>query len=258
MTKTNADYKYIADVLAKHCFFQSRRDVKMGGKKIYEQRTVAMPKDLRRTYDKLEKEYILEYPGVEQITTWAPTKHLWLRRMCAGFIDEVFVSTYKIDELCTLLEGELREQQVVIWCKHTEELLQISGRFKKRKWKHALIYGKIKAGKQRDERMEAFQKGKIQYLVCQPKCFRYGVDLSAATTVVYYTSPDSYEERQQSEDRVIDVVHNDTVLVIDLVASNTVEVEGLESLLLKEGKQERMKRIVSGIRRRTSDALPQT
>lgn len=250
ITKTNADYKYISQVLAKYCFFQTRADVKMGGKKIYEQRTCQMPVELRKIYNKAEREYALECPGVDASTMWAPVVHIWLRRLCGGFVNTAFTSNFKIKELITLLETELKKQQVVIWCRFTREIGVVAYALKQRRSAFGIIHGAIKH-KDRDERMEMFQEGRYQYLVAQPACFRYGVDLSAATTVIYYSSPDSFEMRQQSEDRVIDVVNNDSVLIIDLVASDTIEEDVIDSLIQKEGRQLRMRRAVDGILGRT-------
>jgi SNF2 family DNA or RNA helicase len=62
-----------------------------------------------------------------------------------------------------------------------------------------------------------------------------GLNLTQATTVIYYSNTFSYEDRKQSEDRAHRIGQTaDKVLYIDLQAQNTVDSKIIAALLLKE------------------------
>jgi DNA helicase IV len=61
--------------------------------------------------------------------------------------------------------------------------------------------------------------------------------------MIFYSTPVG-ETRQQVEDRIITVSDKEPLLYIDLVTEGTIEEDILKSLMLKEGKQEMMRRIV--------------
>lgn len=241
--------KYVPERLAKHCFFMSRRDVHLGGLKIYEKRFVQMPPQIREVYNKISREFLLEYAGeIRDVTVYAPTLYTWMRRLFGGFIDGSFVFNQKLTELIYLLKSELKGQQIVIGCKFTEEIEFISDELSKLGYRVGTIYGKIP---QLDRVViyRSFQSGAIDLLVVQPECFKYSVNLSCASVVAFYSTPESGETRRQFEDRVIDLGKMDSCLVLDFVVQDTVEEDILDNLVRKEGNQEMMKKMVQRIQR---------
>ena len=71
------------------------------------------------------------------------------------------------------------------------------------------------------------------------------MDLSKASTVIYYSTPTGLETRQQSEDRVVNVKDKDSVLIIDLIVDNTIEKSIIKSIKLKESNEQLMRRLVN-------------
>ena len=96
--------------------------------------------------------------------------------------------------------------------------------------------------KERVKIIEQFQAGKIDTLVCQPECFKYGIDLSAADTMIYMSTP-AIETRIQTEDRMINLKRQRAVLIIDIIAKNTVEEAILKSIDEKESNRQCMRRV---------------
>lgn len=242
--------RFLQNTLARKCFFLSRSDVKLGGKKIYEKRFVKLPANVRRIYEKVEKEFVLEYMGLQQSTIYATTKYVWLRRLCGGFADDIFISYVKLKEIESILNTELKGEQVVIIAKHVNEVEKIAKYFSSKKFKIGMIHGGVDKIKKRPTIYRDFQLGKLDLIVAQSGCIQHGVNLSASDTVIFYTTPDGGEPRMQVEDRVVDTSGNDASLILDIVCQDTIEEDVLSNLVRKEGQQLLMKMIVQRLQKK--------
>jgi len=239
--------RYISQQLSRYCFFLTRRDVNLGGAKIYERRCVRMDDKSRAAYRKLLRRFVLEYDGeIIDWTVFATTRYIWLRRLCGGFIEDELVNKSKVKDLVYLLKTELKDQSIVIWCKFTKEIDMIYSTLLDEGFTCGRVYGKIMIS-ERNEIQYAFQTEEIKILIAQPECFKHGVDLSQASTLIYYSSPDGLETRQQTEARGDKIGSDDSTLIIDMITLDTIEEDVIESLMKKEGRQEMMRRIVRRI-----------
>lgn len=229
-------------IIAKNCFILDQRDVKLGGITIHEQRTVRFPKNLRDAYTALEKSFILKIDDREIARTiYAPGKHILFRRMCGGFLPGVEWKS-KLEELIDLLCGELRGEPVIICAMFTEEIDEIHLALSKR-GRVVRVDGSVK-GPARIVAENAFQSGKADWFLCHPACYQYGAELHRANTMIFYSSPESLDMREQMEKRFVDLKKTGNLLVIDLIVEDTIEEDILLSLLLKEGSEDRTRRIV--------------
>jgi len=223
--------QFLGKQLAKHCFFLKRQDFDLGGIKQYETRKFELPENVRKIYDKVEKDFILAIPEEKPVLTkWCIQQFLWLRSLCSGSVQNKVLHKEKVNALLELLQGELAGQQVIIWCAYTAELIWLSESLNVNP-----VYGKVDIHERERLRLK-FQRGESRYFLAQPSCFKHGTDLSAATTMVYFSSPLGRETREQSEDRFVDISKNDALLVIDLVAEKTVE-EDIQSAMRKKVKR---------------------
>lgn len=246
--------RYIPQQLAQYCLFQTRDEFDLGGEKIYQVRYVKHNMRNRKAYELIEREFLFEIEGqVIDSTVYAITQHSWLKKLCGGFLDEQFVAKEKIIDMKYLFKTELKDQQVIIWCRQTHEILMVARELRSAGYRVGLIYGDVKYT-DRDKVKEMFQNEEYDYIACQPECFKYGQDLSCASVMIYYTSPEGAETRLQSEDRSIDVATTNSCLIIDYAYKDTVEEDILESLKMKEGKQSAMRRIVKRIQLKYKEA----
>jgi len=234
--------KYLANTLAKNCMFLTRYECKVGGKKIYQKRKIILADKFKKIYNKIEKEFVLEYMKQEQETIYATTKYVWLRRLCGGFIDQEFVSYAKIKEVESLLKTELKNEQVIIIAKHINEVKKLT-KYLSKDFAVGMVYGAV-TKKKRPAIYQAFQDGNLDLIIAQAGCISHGTNLSASDTVIFYTTPDGGETREQVEDRVVNTATNDSSLIIDLIFSGTVEEDVIGNLRRKEGRQALMRRIV--------------
>lgn len=239
----------IADALS-HCVTLSRKDVKMDREKIYTVRSVVLPDKLRKVYDEISNNFMLEYENTTRDTTLAIVAYNWMRELSNGFIDGNLVFQGKYNVLMSLLSGELKGEQVVIWTNHIPEndfvtsLLgplcrSITGKT------HKLL---------RLQFVEDFQTGRVPYIVCQVECAKYSLDFSCASTAIYVSCPPGNESRQQSEDRILSVTGKGPLLYTDIVMENTVDQEIYEGVREKKSAQS----IQSAILRRLNASRSKT
>lgn len=230
LTKKGATYLY--GLLRKHCSFLSRADVKMGGKKIFEQRVIEMPKDVRKLYNQVRTEFALN----KQLTIHATTQFIWMRRLCGGLLEDgTLVHEAKLNDLQSLLDGELKGQQVVVWTYFIQELLYLHANLDS----SVVIHGKTRP-EVREQARKGFESGRYRTMVIQPACFKYGTDLSAASTMYVYSTPFG-ETREQIEDRVIKLTRNDSVLILDSLMKDTIEQDIHENIGVKRTQKEIIK-----------------
>ncbi len=252
---TNAGKKLLQERIAKHCFFLSRKDAGMGDLKVYEKRVVVMPDKIRRIYNKVKKEFMLEVDGNVKLTKYAVTKFGWLRELCCGvaYTDDVtkkLIWPGKLNLLNELVTGELAKTKLVIWCHYTLDNINIYNRFKK-DYRIGQIYGKV-SQKKRDRIIEDFIKGKYDWLTVQPKCLQYGANLSIASTCIVYSTPLGLELRKQMEDRIIDVTQASPSLICDLVVENSIDELVLKRIYNKETRQMAMRNIIRNMQQEVS------
>lgn len=92
--------------------------------------------------------------------------------------------------------------------------------------------------KKRFKRLRAFRKtGGI--LLANAASIRHGVDLSNCDTEIYYSTPESREMRNQTEERIESLSKEVILLCIDLVVKDTIDehVLALVRTKMKEGKK---------------------
>lgn len=215
-------------------FVLSRKQAGIGEHKVYETRKVSMSVELRKAYVKAEKEFCLDFPTMDgpRETNWPMVMNVWLGRMAGGFIDETLVDQAKLNELFVLLQGELLEEPVVVWCRFTAEILEIKARCEREGISVRAIVGATALADRNAYRHE-LNKGRTRVLVCQIKCARYGIDLSAADTAIYFSNSYSLEERMQSEDRIVHPAKATPLLLVDLVTEDTVDEDVVGALRKK-------------------------
>lgn len=197
--------------------------------KVFEKRFLEFPKDIRKIYDKTEKEMILECPGYVVSTKWITSAWNWLRQLCGGFAQARRIWDGKMTELLELAKGELRNEKIVVWCCYNQEVVMLNDILNKNK----IPSMKMTGADHMDSRatiLHSFSKGKTRVLVLQQAVAQTGMDLSAADTAIYYSSPPGQMARLQTEDRILSLRKKNPLLYIDLVVKDSVDEDVMEIL----------------------------
>ena len=95
-------------------------------------------------------------------------------------------------------------------------------------------YGAV-ASKTRQENIEKFQdpKSKVRFFVGNPQTGGYGITLTAASNVIYYSNGYDLEKRLQSEDRAHRIGQKKSVTYVDIIARKTVDEKIVKALRKK-------------------------
>jgi len=213
--------------LEQKAFTLTRKQVKLGPEKIKEKYDVTLPKQIQEIY----KEALIAYRLGTKSTEQKIVLMQMLSILTGGFHKE-YPHDAKTSLLTSILKTELKDEQVVIWCAFNAEVEGITVLLRKYFKNAAFVTGEVSL-KQRKLLVEQFQKGEFKYLVAQIKCAKFGLDLSAADTAIYYSNQYAMEDRLQSEDRILSTEKKEPLLYVDLVARNTVD-EHVINLLEKK------------------------
>jgi SNF2 family DNA or RNA helicase len=147
----------------------------------------------------------------------------------------------KIDELMSIIEDE-PGKPMVIAAEHRQLIDLAATRMTDAGIPFARVTGGV-SGDERDAAVQAFQDGKIDYILLTYKAGGVGLNLTRADTMVRLQRSWSLIDNNQGVDRIHRIgseVH-DKVTIIDLVAAGTIEETQLERLY---DKAERLEEIV--------------
>ena len=169
-------------------------------------------------------------------TSTVLTQILRLQQICSGFAkldtgEEVKVPTNKLPELMSLLEET--DGKVIIWANFTNDILSIQKEISKKYGKESveLFYGGTPA-EERQSIVSSFQDpdNPLRFFVGQPRTGGYGITLTQAKTVVYYSNGYDLEVRLQSEDRAHRIGQENKVTYVDIVVEKTVDEKIIKAL----------------------------
>jgi len=243
---TSKGKDFLTERLAKYCFFLARKDVDLGGEQIFQTRKVKLPQKARKIYEKIIKDFLLVVDEeILDVTDFKIETISWLRNLFGGFVQSGFMFEHKIDEIRSLVLGELKNKKLIIWCEFTNEILLLRKNLTELKIQHDFINGDVPPMK-RTNIYRSFNNGNFQILIANPHCLQYGVDLSSTDTMIFYSTPLGLETRLQAQDRNISI-HSSSSYVIDIICEDTIEEDFIASLHSKETKRQLIKRIVDRI-----------
>lgn len=110
----------------------------------------------------------------------------------------------KLDALLEILEDTVpNDAKVIIWARFIPEIKYIQQTLESKFGPNSLVlyHGKV-TREERSHAVHRFQNdSRVRFFVSNQATGGYGLTLTAATYVIYYSNTFSYEERMQSEDR---------------------------------------------------------
>ena len=84
---------------------------------------------------------------------------------------------------------------------------------------------------ERQENIKKFQNGsECRFIVGTPQTGGYGITLTKANTIIYFSNGYDLEKRLQSEDRPHRIGQKKNVTYVDLIAEDTVDEKIVEAL----------------------------
>ena len=140
----------------------------------------------------------------------------------------------RIKELMSILDET--EGKVIIWANYIYDIENIVEAIKKEYGDNSVVpyYGEVNTD-ERQKGIERFQDplSPFRFFIGNPQTGGYGITLTAANTVIYYSNGYDLEKRLQSEDRAHRIGQKKSVTYIDLIAEKTIDEKIVKALRKK-------------------------
>jgi SNF2 family DNA or RNA helicase len=203
---------------------------------------VEMAPDQARMYKEMRDRYVTYLEEKACVASIALTKGLRLQQIACGFfVDDEgdahkFKKNPRIDALRELLEDIVPSEKVIVWASFKESYKQILEVCEKIGIETRTLTGGM-TDKTRQEAIDSFQNDpKVRVIIANQQAGGTGVNLTAASCMIYFSKNFSLECELQSEARCHrggSEVHK-SITRIDLVTPFTIDEVITEALARKE------------------------
>jgi SNF2 family DNA or RNA helicase len=187
-----------------------------------------------KLYRELVKDSFTQLNGADCTATNVLTRLLRLSQLTGGFLGgddnptPQSVSTAKLDALAELIEtAQESGQKLVIIARFIAEIDAIKKLLEKQHIGYSAISGEVK---DRAEQVRKFQQGETEVFIGQIQCAGLGITLTAASTLVFYSTNYSMSDYEQTRARIHRVGQTEPCTYYHLVARGTVDEKVLKIL----------------------------
>ena len=227
----------LTEALDKHSFRVRKEDCLDLPDKVYMRREVELTKEQKKAYEQMKHFALARLQSGELSTTKnVLTQLMRLQQICCGNLtDDAGVihplPSNRIDallDICDEIQGK-----ALIWATWSMDIRSIAEALRDRFSVQAVatLHGET-PDSERQKVVETFQdrQSELRFIVGHPKTGGYGLTLTAATTVIYYSNSYDLELRIQSEDRAHRIGQTNKVTYIDLISPKTVDEKIVRAL----------------------------
>ena len=207
--------------------------------KIYIKREVELTDEQLKLYQSMKLVAMAALNGKVVKAPHVLTQMMRLHQITCGHLktesgEIINIKNNRINELLNVLEEV--EGKVIIWANYIHDIENIVEAINKEHGNDSVVqyYGAIESD-QRQKAIEKFQDphSPVRFFVGNPQTGGYGITLTAASTVIYYSNGYDLEKRLQSEDRAHRIGQKKSVTYIDLIAEKTVDEKIVKALRKK-------------------------
>jgi len=207
--------------------------------KVYMRREVDFTPEQKVAYNTMKKAAMTFLAEGQVTASTVLSQMLRMQQICSGYVktDEgvlVELPTNKIKALMSAIEET--DGKMIIWCNFTHDLKRVAAELEKAYGvdSYRLFYGDTPT-EERSAIVAQFQdpESPLRFFVGQPRSGGYGLTLTEAKTVIYYSNGFDLEVRLQSEDRAHRIGQTNKVTYIDIVVNQSVDDKILWALRRK-------------------------
>jgi SNF2 family DNA or RNA helicase len=198
-------------------------------------RHITLSKEQKKAYEQMKKAAMAVLNGKVTTTMTVLTQLMRLHQITCGHFTADDGSTQlipnnRITELMNILEET--EGKAIIWANYQKDMTQILDNISKEYGPGSVVdYYGLTPQEDRQDNIRKFQSDpKCRFLVGTPSTGGYGITLTAANTVIYYSNGYDLEKRLQSEDRAHRIGQKKTVTYVDLICEDTVDEKIVKAL----------------------------
>jgi len=208
--------------------------------KVYETREVEFTKEQKKFYDDMKNFATTELSEDVHVTaTSVITRLLRLHQVLCGHTrdEENVLRTIPSNRTKVLLETmeEANWNKIIVWCPFIHSITEIVNQLMTLHGPESVVsyYG----GTSSDDRIIAVQRfqedDRCKFFVGNQQTAGYGITLTAARTMIFYSNNYNLEERLQAEDRAHRIGLHHPVTIIDLQTPESVDVKIVQALRKK-------------------------
>ena len=206
--------------------------------KTFMKRVIQLSPDQLRAYNQM-KQMALAYLNDKSMTTATVlTQLMRLQQITCGHFKADDGTTQeiknnRIDELINVIHEV--EGKVVIWAHWQRDVNLIIKALVKEFGNGCCVdYFGLTPQNERQQNIKKFQEDdKVRFFVGTPQTGGYGITLTAASTMIYYSNGYDLEKRQQSEARIDRIGQTRPMTYIDIICEDTVDERIVRSLRKK-------------------------
>ena len=207
-------------------------------KKTFMKRVVQLTSEKLKVYSQMKKEALAILNGKMLTTANALTQLMRLQQITCGHFKSGDGTTQelksnRIEELINVL-NEI-EGKVVIWAHWQSDVRQIIKAISEEFGQDSFVdYYGLTPQDERQQNIKRFQEDdKCKFFIGTPQTGGYGITLTAASNMVYYSNGYDLEKRQQSEARIDRIGQTKPMTYIDIICEDTVDERIVKALRKK-------------------------
>ena len=206
--------------------------------KTFMKRVIQLSTEQKKLYDQMKQLALAEMNGKLTTTATALTQLMRLQQITCGHFkaDDDSIQEIKnnrIDELMELIEEV--EGKAVIWAHWRHDIATIVREIEKEYPGSVMTYYGDTSTDDRQKAIKEMQdpESKVRFLVGTPQTGGYGITLTGASTMIYYSNGYDLEKRQRSEARIDRIGQKKPMTYIDILAEDTVDERIVKALRKK-------------------------
>jgi SNF2 family DNA or RNA helicase len=207
--------------------------------KTYMKRTIQLTEEQKKVYKQMKEIALATLNGKLTTTHNVITQLMRLHQITCGHFKSDDGQTQKIasnrlDELMDVLSE--MEGKAVIWAHYRYDIEVIVEAIKKEYGDNSVVtyYGDTST-EDRQKAIKLIQdpNSSVRFIIGTPQTGGYGITLTGASTMIYYSNGYDLEKRQQSEARIDRIGQEKPMTYIDIIAEGTVDEKIVKALRTK-------------------------
>ena len=198
-------------------------------------RYITLTPDQFKVYDQMKRQAVAHLNGKASSTMTVLTQLMRLQQItCGHFVandgSTQDIKSNRINELMDVL-SEI-EGKVIIWGHWQKDIKNIIKAIVDEYGPGSVVdYYGLTPQDERQENIREFQNNpECRFIVGTPQTGGYGITLTQANTVVYFSNGYDLEKRLQSEDRAHRIGQKKSVAYVDLICEDTVDEKIVKAL----------------------------
>ena len=207
-------------------------------KKTWMKHVVELTKDQKKIYKQMKEEAIAYLDGKVLSSATVMTQLMRLHQITCGHFtaDDGTIKNLpcnRVTELMDILENV--HNKAVIWSHYTHDVKRIIEEIKNKYGEDSVVdYFGETSQDQRSINIKKFQNDdNCRFFVGTTHTGGYGITLTAASTMIYFSNGYDLEKRQQSEARIDRIGQEKPMTYIDIISEDTVDDRIVKALRSK-------------------------